>query len=104
MVIMADELNISGVGPGRGVPVPKASGGRASGGTSFEKVLAGSLEEVRSLQTEADSAIKNLVAGEVTDMTAAIVAVEKADIAFNTMMQIRNKIVAAYEEVMRMNV
>ena len=103
---MADEMNISGVVPGRPLRAPMAGGGRpaAKGGASFKETLAGSLEDVRNLQTVADDAIRGLVSGEVTDVTEAIVAVEKADLAFNTMMQIRNKIVAAYEEVMRMNV
>ena len=103
---MADELNISGVGPGHVVPGPKPVAGLPDAGkdSSFKDMLVSSLEEVRNLQTDADTAIKSLVAGEVTDVTEAIVKVEKADIAFNKMMQIRNKIVQAYEEVMRMNV
>ena len=56
------------------------------------------------LQAEADTAVKQLVAGEVKDVTDAMVAVEKADLSFQTMMAVRNKMVAAYEEIMRMNV
>ncbi len=75
-----------------------------SGGSSFADVLAGAVTEVQRLQSEADSQIQQLVSGEVKDATEAMVAVEKADVSFQTMMAIRNKMVAAYEEVMRMQV
>ena len=103
---MADEIGIAGVGPGNMLPQPQVGQGAKSeeGGPSFKKMLTNSLDEVRTLQVQADDAIRNLVAGEVTDVTEAMVAVERADIAFNTMMQIRNKIIQAYEEVMRMNI
>lgn len=67
----------------------------------FKEVLADSISEVQRLQTEADTTIKKLVAGQV-DASEAMVAVEKADVAFQTMMTVRNQIVAAYQEVMRM--
>ncbi|HNR30104.1 MAG TPA: flagellar hook-basal body complex protein FliE [Candidatus Hydrogenedentes bacterium] len=71
---------------------------------SFKDMLAEAVAEVRNLQTEADNTIKKLVAGEITDVTEAMVAVEKADLAFQTMMTVRNKVVTAYEEIMRMQV
>lgn len=71
---------------------------------SFKEVLTGAVTEVQNLQTEADMTIQRLVAGEIKDVTQAMVAVEKADVAFQTMMAVRNRIVAAYEEVMRMQV
>jgi flagellar hook-basal body complex protein FliE len=73
-------------------------------GASFKDILAATIGEVQRLQTEADTAIKQLVSGEIKDVTEAMVAVEKADVSFQTMMAVRNKIVAAYEEIMRMQV
>ena len=55
---------------------------------------------MQRLQNEADMTIKQVVSGDC-DVTDAIVALEKADVAFQTMMTVRNKIVAAYEEIMR---
>ena len=75
-----------------------------TGATSFKEVLSDAIGEVQRLQTEADSTIRQLVAGEIADPAEAIVAVEKADVSFQSMMAVRNKIVAAYEEVMRMQV
>ena len=71
---------------------------------SFKDTLQAAIGEVQRLQNEADTTIKKLVAGEIKDVTAAMVAVEKADVSFQTMMAVRNRIVAAYEEVMRMQV
>ena len=71
---------------------------------SFKDTLAETIGEVQRLQTEADTTIKKLVTGEIKDVTDAMVAVEKADVAFQTMMVVRNKIVAAYEEIMRMQI
>ena len=59
---------------------------------------------MQRLQNEADTTIRQLVAGEIKDVTETMVAVEKADVAFQTMMTVRNKVVAAYEEIMRMQV
>lgn len=73
-------------------------------GKSFKEVLADTIGEVQRLQNEADTTIKKLVAGEIKDVTEAMVAVEKADVSFQTMMAVRNRIVAAYEEIMRMQV
>jgi len=81
-------------------PQPRAP----EGGASFKAVLADAVTEVQRLQNEADKTIKQLVAGEITDVAEAMLAVERADVAFQTMMTVRNKVVAAYEEIMRMQV
>jgi flagellar hook-basal body complex protein FliE len=73
-------------------------------GKSFQDVLSESIGEVQRLQNEADATIKQLVSGELKDVTQAMVAIEQADVSFQTMMAVRNKMVAAYEEVMRMQV
>jgi flagellar hook-basal body complex protein FliE len=73
-------------------------------GKSFKDILAETVGEVQRLQSEADTTIRKLVAGEIKDVTEAVVAVEKADVSFQSMMAVRNKIVAAYEEVMRMQI
>ncbi len=71
---------------------------------SFGEVLSKSMEEVNQLQEKADKAIEELATGETKDIAQAMIAVEKANISFKLMTQVRNKIVEAYEEVMRMPV
>lgn len=75
-----------------------------AGAPSFKDVLAEAVGEVQRLHTEADTTIRQLVSGELKDVTEAMVAVERADVSFQTMMVVRNKMVAAYEEIMRMQV
>ena len=69
---------------------------------SFGTMLAQSLEEVNRLHIAADDAIENLAAGKQKNIHEAMIAMEKADIAFQLLMQVRNKIIAAYEAIMRM--
>ncbi|MBI2421833.1 MAG: flagellar hook-basal body complex protein FliE [Candidatus Hydrogenedentes bacterium] len=73
-------------------------------GKSFKEMLADAITEVQQLQTEADTTIKRLVAGEIKDVSEAMVAVEKADVSFQTMMAVRGKVMTAYEEIMRMQI
>lgn len=91
-------------GPIEPPPLRTAAVRRPEGQQSFTDTLSETITEVQRLQNEADTAVKQLVAGEVKDVTDAMVAVEKADVAFQTMMQVRNKMLTAYQEVMRMNV
>ena len=73
-------------------------------GRSFQDFLADAVTEVKYLQSEADTTIKQLVAGEIKDVSEAMMAVEKADVSFQTMMTVRNKVLTAYEEIMRMQI
>ena len=67
-------------------------------------MLAHSLKEVNQLKLDADEAINDLAAGKQKDIHQTMISLEKADVAFQLIMQIRNKIIAAYETVMRMPV
>lgn len=71
---------------------------------SFRAFLADAVTEVQRLQSEADMTIKQLVAGEIKDVSEAMVAVEKADVSFQTMMTVRSKVMTAYDEIMRMQI
>lgn len=71
---------------------------------SFQDFLADAISEVQHLQTQADTTIKQVVAGEIKDVSEAMIAVEKADMSFQTMMTVRNKVMTAYEEIMRMQI
>jgi len=72
--------------------------------SSFRKMLKGSIEEVNRLQSEADTSIEQLVAGNTKNLHETMIALEKADISFRLMMEVRNKIIEAYHEIMRMQV
>ncbi|MCC6144389.1 MAG: flagellar hook-basal body complex protein FliE [Candidatus Hydrogenedentes bacterium] len=71
---------------------------------SFQDVLAEAVSEVKQLQNNADTTIKKVVSGEIKDVSEAIVAVQEADLAFQTMMTVRNRVLTAYEEIIRMQI
>ncbi len=73
-----------------------------SGGTSFESVLKEAVEKVGAIQNEAEKAVEELVTGG--DVASAVIAMEKADLSFQMMIEIRNKLINAYEEIMRLQV
>ena len=72
--------------------------------TSFSEVLKDSINKVGELQKEASEQTEKLVKAEGHDIHNTMISVEKADMSFQLMMQIRNKIISAYEEIMRIQV
>lgn len=78
--------------------------GAAEGATPFADTLKQSIAEINHLQVQADRAIEDLAAGRSSNIQDTIMAVEKADISFKLMMEVRNKIISAYQEVMRTQV
>lgn len=71
---------------------------------SFGKALQQSLEQVNRFQLEADASIDGLATGRQTDIHQTMIAVEKASVSFELLMQIRNKVIAAYDKIMRTQV
>jgi flagellar hook-basal body complex protein FliE len=69
---------------------------------SFGQWLSQSLGEVNQLQQVADSAAQKLISGESKDIHGTMIAMQKANIGLDLMLEIRNKVIAAYEEVKRM--
>lgn len=72
--------------------------------TSFSDVLKDSIKKVSELEKEADQEVEKLAKMESGDIHNTMIAIQKADISFQMMMQVRNKIISAYEEIMRMQV
>ncbi len=81
--------------PGQGTSQgPKAWG--------FVETLRGAMDQAEQVQGTADAKVATLLEGNGIDVHSAMIAVEKADLSFQLMMQVRNKIVAAYQEISRM--
>ena len=99
---------VPGTGPLGGVEqigrVNDATAPGKADGPSFGDVLKDSLSQVNQLQHEADKSIKDLATGGPTTLHDTMIALQKADLSFKLMMQVRNKIVEAYQEVVRMQV
>jgi flagellar hook-basal body complex protein FliE len=86
--------------PTIGAGAPLGAGGAAQGteGPSFKDFLLNSIQQVNSMQQEADKAVEDMFTGGDTDPATVLTAVQKADMAFRMMMQIRNKLSSAYDE------
>jgi flagellar hook-basal body complex protein FliE len=78
--------------------------GKTEEGASFGDMLKTAITEVNEVQKQSDVEIQKLMTGETEDLHTTMIAVQKADLSFQTMMQVRNKIVQAYQEIMRMQV
>ncbi len=100
---MPDPLNAMGLGP-LGPIKPPGSGASPGGGVDFKDLLLDKLDEVNRLQTEAGKSVEKLVTGETHNMAEVFSAVRKADVAFSLLMEIRNKLMDAYEQVQQMRV
>jgi len=72
-----------------------------TGGPSFKDTLNKFLSDVNDIQNKADESIEKMAAGEITDVHQVMSTVEEANVAFNMMMEIRNKVMDAYQEIMR---
>jgi len=78
--------------------VRQPSGSRSE----FFQTLEGAMDKVQEMQSGADQAVAGVLQGNGQDLHAAMIAVEKADLSFQLMMQVRNKIVQAYQTVSQM--
>ncbi len=99
-------MGIQGVGAGalgasmlRPVAPPAAEGT-----TSFKDVLFAKIDEVNGLQREAEAAMADLASGRARNVDDVMAAVHKAEIAYQTLLQIRNKLFEAYQEISQMRV
>ncbi len=71
--------------------------------SDFKKILSKSIQETNHLLALADQSTQGMILGE-KDVHQAMIALEQANLAFRLMIQVRNKIVSAYEEIMRMQI
>ncbi|MEE8155164.1 MAG: flagellar hook-basal body complex protein FliE [Phycisphaerales bacterium] len=77
---------------------PKAAG------SSFADMLQDQLNTVNQLQRDAKEAIEDMMAGRRVDVESVMIATEKADLAFRLLLQVRNKVMAAYDELKQIRV
>jgi flagellar hook-basal body complex protein FliE len=92
---LLNQNHIQGLGNQNAKPDKSESG-------NFGKVLFESINKVNDLQIEADHQIEALAKGEQKDIHRTMISMEKASISLELMMQIRNKVIEAYDEIRRM--
>jgi flagellar hook-basal body complex protein FliE len=80
------------------------SPGKGQSDSPFGEILKDAISTVNELQKQSDQEIQKVMTGESQDLHNTVIAMQKADLSFQMMMQVRNKIVQAYQEIMRMQV
>src|SRR5262245_55274454 len=70
--------------------------------SAFSDVLKKSIDEVSKLQQDASKAVEDLATGRSEDVTGVMMAMEKSDLAFKTLLAIRAKLMDAYDEIKNM--
>lgn len=68
----------------------------------FQKVLAGAIDSVEALNNSATDSVQKFLTGENEELHTTILATQRAELAFEFGLQLRNKVVDAYQEIMRM--
>jgi flagellar hook-basal body complex protein FliE len=79
--------------------LPSAPAAAPAAGKSFGETLGQAVGEVDSLNLDARYKVSSLVEGNGADVHDAMIAVEKADLSFQLMLQVRNKVVQAYQQI-----
>jgi flagellar hook-basal body complex protein FliE len=98
-----EDLKINSIQPLSLPQSGKARSVNAPPGADFKRMLNNSIQEVNKLQTQANESVQGMVLGK-TDIHTAMIDMEKAGISFRLMMAVRNKMISAYEEVIRMQI
>lgn len=75
--------------------------GEASGG-AFQDVFAGAIQKVEAFGQEASGSVERFLSGEGEELHTTVLATTRAELAFEMFMQTRNKVVSAYQEIMKM--
>ncbi len=96
---------IDGIGGRMALDVPATSSNEGTDLVrSFGDVLEQALDTVNDMQSRADRLTEKLAAGEVNDIHQVMIAVEQVNLALQLTMQVRNKVIESYQEVMRMQI
>ena len=93
--------NIQGLGSPLPISPPTAQPGQNQ--PDFAQTLREGMRQIDQLQADANQKSAQLLQGDGQDVHAAMIAVEKAELSFQLMMQVRNKIVSAYQEISKMS-
>lgn len=80
-------------------PAAAAGGPPAAGGQPFKSILLEALQQVNQMQHQANEAVAQLMTGEEVNPAEVLTTLQKADLTFRMMLQIRNKLVQAFQEV-----
>ena|SRR2546422_5835424 len=76
--------------------------GESRAGGSFADVFAGAVQNVEAYGRNASASVERFLSGEGEELHSTVLATQRAEMAFELFLQMRNKVVSAYQEIMRM--
>jgi flagellar hook-basal body complex protein FliE len=95
-------LNISGISSLSQIKTDVAAPSANDGGNSFKNILNTAIGEVESSRSDAAKSVEQFLSGNGEDLHSTILATQRAELEFQMFMQVRNKVVSAYQEIMKM--
>ena len=90
--------------PISGATLPQAirPAGQSGGAGGFQDVLSSAIQKVETIGQSASASVERFLAGEGEELHTTILATQQAELSFDLFLQARNKVVSAYQEIMRM--
>ena len=73
----------------------------SSGGANFGEMLKAGIEDVNKMQKTSEKAMGDIATGQVKDLHQAAIAIDKAEMSMKLMLEVRNKAISAYKEILR---
>jgi flagellar hook-basal body complex protein FliE len=86
------------------IPTSTAAQAHPPAGVSFQSILHNAVNNVETSRAQANAAVSGYLSGGNQELHSTVLATQNADLNFEMFMQVRNKVVSAYEEMMRMQV
>jgi len=87
---------------GAALPDPIRPAGQAAAGGAFQDVFTSAIQNVEAFSKQASASAERFLSGEGEELHTTIMATQRAELAFDMFLQVRNKVVSAYQEIMRM--
>jgi len=84
------------------IPDSLTPSGGVGSSSAFSSILKDTISGLQSTQKDADSAVQKFLTGENDDIHTTVLATQRAEMAFELGLQVRNKVVSAYQEIMKM--
>jgi len=101
---MPDPISSIALGPEFQVPSVQSDATESTGAPGFGGMLESSIDKLNGMLQDASNQSTALAAGTTDDLTGAVVSVERAQLGLQLAVQVRNKVVDAYQEIFRMQV
>jgi flagellar hook-basal body complex protein FliE len=99
-------MNISPIQPSSiqpiGTPIDIGGAAPSTAGGAFSNILQGAIDQVEGASNNANQSVQQFLSGDGEDLHSTVLSVQRASLEFDMLMQVRNKVVSAYQEVMRM--